>query len=164
MPACVQPYTNRQKPPAPPKPWDSKSIKAEYDSASTEGDSNNIEVSYTLENTTDFDYRVTDATNVTMTAKLARQNELSSFNEDSGKIDYPIFIPAKKRVRFDIHINYQYPVKQTLPHPDLEERRKYRAGLEKYMSEELGNLDGFDFLDESSRYEIIFPAGWKHSK
>jgi hypothetical protein len=46
----------------------------------------------------------------------------------------------------------------------LAERRKYRAGVEKYISEELGNLDGFDILDQTSRSEIIFPAGWKHSK
>lgn len=121
-------------------------------------------VSYALENTTDFDYRVMDATNVTMTAKLKSQNELSLFSEKAGTIDYPIFVPAKKRVLFDIHIKYPYPVKQILPHPNVDERRKYRAGVEKYMSDEFNNLAGFDFLDESSRYEIIFPAGWKHSK
>jgi hypothetical protein len=28
--------------------------------------------------------------------------------------------------------------------------------------DKLNNLDGFDLLDETNRYEIIFPAGWKH--
>ena len=156
-------YTNRPKPPVPPKPWDSTAIKAEYDDANTEGDNNNIVVDYTLENTTAFDYRVPDATNVTMTAKLLRQNELSIFSEESGRIDYPIFVPAKKRVRFRVHLNYPYPVKEKTD-ANLEERRKYRAGLDKYISEEMGNLDGFDFLDETNRYEIIFPGGWKHPK
>jgi hypothetical protein len=162
--AAVLWYTGRPKLPLPPRPWDSKSIKAEYNTSDTEGDNNDIVVYYTLENTTAFDYRVSDATNVTMTAKLLSQNELSYISEESGKIDYPIFVPAKKRVRFRVHINYPYPVKQKSSDPNLEERRKYRTGLEKYMSEDFGNLDGFDFLDESSRYEIVFPAGWKHSK
>jgi hypothetical protein len=157
-------YTSRPTAPVPPKPWDATAIKAEYDAADTEGNNNDIAVYYTLENTTAFDYRTSDATNVTLTAKLLRQNELSISEESPIIIDYPIFVPAKKRMRFRVHLNYPYPVKQKSSDPNLEERKSYRAGLEKYMSEELGNLDGFDLLDESSRYEIIFPAGWKHSK
>lgn len=156
-------YESRPRPPVPPKPWDSSSIKAEYDYASTEGDKNEIVIAYTLENMTDFDYRAVDGTNVTTTAKLQREKELSPFSADSGWIDYPIFVPAKKRVSFKIHMHYPYGPKEK-DNADLEERRKYRAGVEKYMSEELGNLDGFDILDQTSRTEIIFPAGWKHSK
>ncbi len=63
-------YDNRPKPPVPPKPWNLLAIKADYDYAYTEGDNNNIIVYYTLENTTDFDYRVEDGQNVLMSAKL----------------------------------------------------------------------------------------------
>lgn len=155
-------YESRPKPPKPPKPWDSVSIKAQYDDAGTEGDKNYVVFNYTLENTTDFDYRVEDAHNITTSAKLHEQNNLSPFGE-AGKIDYPIFVPAKKRVRFAIHINYRYPVKQK-ENPNLEERIKYREAVEKYVMDEFSNLDGFDLLDETNRYEIIFPSGWKHSK
>jgi len=43
-------------------------------------------------------------------------------------------------------------------------RKKFRQAVEKYISDEMSNLDGFDLLDETNRYEIIFPAGWTRSK
>jgi hypothetical protein len=157
-------YESRPKPPKPPKPWDTASIKADYDRADTEGDNNTIVVYYTLENTTDFDYRVDDSHDITMNGKLEKQHSLSPFSVSGfSKIDYPILVPAKKRVRFAVHIEYRYPEKEKR-HADLEERKKYREAVEKYVSDELSNLDGFDLLDETNRYEIIFPAGWKRSK
>ncbi len=155
-------FLRYQSKPKPPKPWDSKSIKAEYDHVTTEGDDNHVVIYYVLENTTDFDYRVTDAYNVRMSAKLEDQNSLRAFSENE-KIDYPVSVPARKRVSFLIHLMYPYPSKMNA-NADLDERKKYRQTLEKYMAEQWANLDGFDFLDESSRNEIIFPAGWKHSK
>ena len=155
-------YDNRPKPPVPPKPWNLSAIKADYDYAYTEGDNNNIIVYYTLENTTDFDYRVEDGQNVLMSAKLEKQNNLSPFG-GRGRVDYPIFVPAKKRVRFAVHLSYPYSVKEKI-NADTEERKKYRQAVEKYITDELSNLDGFDLLDETDRYEIIFPAGWKRSK
>jgi hypothetical protein len=155
-------YQSRPRPPKPPKPWDSASIKAQYDDVDTEGDKHTIVFNYTLENTTDFDYQIEDSHNVIMTAKLQRQNDLSPFGV-LEKIDYPIFAPAKKRVRFPIHLGYPYPVQGTA-NANGEERRKHREAVEKYVVDELSNLDGFDLLDEANRCEIIFPAGWKRSK
>jgi hypothetical protein len=159
-------YENRPKPPTPPKPpkpWDVASIKAEYDYVDTEGDKNSLVFYYILENTTDFDYELQNDNRVRMNATLEQQKSLSPFSAgDFEKIDYPIFVPAKKRVRFSIHIGYTYPVKQK-ENADLEERRAYRRGIEKYVADKMGNLDGFDLLEETNRYEIIFPAGWKQS-
>ena len=152
-------YSNRPSQPAPPKPWNSSAITAEYDYAGTEGDSNEVVVYYTLENVTDFDYRVEDGQNMMMSAKLEKEKELSPFNEVQ-KIDYPIFVPAKKRVRFAIHLNYPYTVKEK-DNADANERRAYRQAVEKYIADEPSNLDGFDLLDETNRYEIVFPGGWK---
>jgi hypothetical protein len=154
-------YEGRPKAPKPPKPWDTASIKAEYDYAYTEGDKNEIVSYYTLENTTVFDYRVEDDHYVTMSARLRKQNSLSPFSERE-KIDYPIFVPAKKRVRFPIHISYPYPIKEK-DNANGEERKKYREAVEKYVRDEMGNLDGFDFLDQTNRYEIVFPGGWRRS-
>jgi hypothetical protein len=75
-------------------------------------------------------------------------------------IDLPIFIPAKKRVRFPIHVRLSYPP-QSKPNPTLEERKQFIAGLEKYVTDEFQNLDGFDLLDDVNRYEIVFDSGWK---
>lgn len=51
-------YSNRPKV---PKPWDNRAVVAEYDYITTEGDKNNIEILYTLQNNTDFDYQVSSA-------------------------------------------------------------------------------------------------------
>lgn len=92
-----------------------------------------------------------------LSAKLKEESSLSRFNEVE-KIDYPIFVPAKKRVRFSIHLGYPYPLEAN-PKAYVDERKKYRQAVEKYISDDLSNLDGFDLLDETSRYEIIFPNG-----
>jgi hypothetical protein len=83
--------------PKPPKPWDTSSIKASYDYMQTEGEKHTVTVLYTLENTTDFDYRVDDAHDVMMNAKLEKKNSLSPFKDELSSIDFPIFVPAKKR-------------------------------------------------------------------
>jgi hypothetical protein len=68
---------------------------------------------YTLENTTDFDYRVEDGNQITMTGRLEPENSLTPFLKPEGVVDYPIFVPAKKRVRFRVHlIGYEYPPKR----------------------------------------------------
>ena len=160
-------YESRPKPPVPPKPWNASAIKAEYDLVSTDTDKdreNVIVFYYILENTTDFDYRVEDGRRITMTGKLEDERSLSAFLKSQGVIDYPIFVPAKKRVRFRVHlIGYTYPVKQK-DNPTTQERKQYRETLAKYVADEFPNLDGFDLLDEGNRYEIILPGGWKETK
>jgi len=47
---------------------------------------------------------------------------------------------------------------------DVEDRRKYYEAVERNLSDTYPRLDGFNLLDEANRYEIIFPAGWKHPK
>jgi hypothetical protein len=121
-------YQSRPKPPKPPKPWNNAAIRADYDDADTEGDNNDIVISYTLENTTDFDYRVEDSHGITMNGKLAKEHSLSLFSGLS-KIDFPIFVPAKKRVRFTIHLAYPYPQKMKA-NPALGEGKKYRESVE----------------------------------
>src|ERR1700737_1697573 len=156
-------YEGRPEPPKPPKAWNSAAIKAQYDNVDTEGAKNNLVFYYTLENTTDFDFHAEDGRNILLSGKLHRQNNLTPFSGKEG-IEYPIFVPAKKRMLFRIHlIGYSYPIKQKQNFDD-EERKRYRAAVEKYVNEGLSNLDGFDLVDETNRYEIIFPAGWKKAK
>jgi hypothetical protein len=66
--------------------------------ASTKGDKNTIVVFYTLENATDFDYHIHDFHEVAMSAMLRQQKSLSPFSDGLSSIDYPIFVPAKKRL------------------------------------------------------------------
>jgi hypothetical protein len=155
-------YQSRPKPPKPPKPWNAAAIKAEYDRVGVVGEKNEMVFYYTLENTTDFDYRVEEGHSILMSAKLRKHNNLVAFTGHEG-IDYPIVVPAKKRMQFPIHlVGYSYSVSPK-DNADDDERKKYREAFEKYVNEKLPNLDGFDLLDETNRYEIIFPAGWKHN-
>src|SRR5690242_6809659 len=67
-------YWNR---PRPPKPWNTKALTAEYIDVDVEGQKNTLVFNYTLQNNTDFDYRVGNATGITIGAKLKRENSLS---------------------------------------------------------------------------------------
>jgi hypothetical protein len=152
-----------QSRPKPPKQWSVSAIKAEYDHVTTEGKQNTIVFFYILENMTDFDYRLDKDQKSTMTARLGKQNGLTPFLSSKG-IDYPIFVPARKRMRFQVHLKGYTYSKREKDDATTEERKQYLADLEKYVADKLENLDGFDLLDEENRYEIVLPAGWKHSK
>ena len=125
-------YNSRPKP---PKPWNSAAITATYDFVDTEADKNTVVFIYTLENNTDFDYRAEEGQEITMSAKLNRQNSLSPFamNGDFSKIDYPIVVPAKKRIEFLVHLSYPCPIQKDPNANDDEEEtpsrrsRKIRA-------------------------------------
>jgi hypothetical protein len=47
------------------------------------------------------------------------------------------------------------------PNADMVERAKYRDAVEKLVNENMTNLNGFELLDSSKRYDIVFYAGWK---
>jgi hypothetical protein len=152
-------YASRPKPKLPPKPWNSSAIKAEFDYVDTEGEKNDIVVNYTLENTTEFDYRASQSDNIRMHARLSREKSLSPFSELS-RIDYPIVVPAKKRVRFRVYLGYPYPLKEPDDGPPGSGKES-RAAVSKYIVEKLNNLDGFVLLDDVNRFEIDFEPGWK---
>lgn len=148
-------YMSRTKP---PKPWNANAIKATFDYVDTTGDNNDIVFYYILENTTNQDYSVPSKDSMHLTGRLLREKELSEF-DSYEKIHYPIFIPAKKRLRFAIEIPYPYP-ERISPSASTDEQREYRKGIGKYLKKEAGNLDGFELFDSGHRYEIDFPAGW----
>ena len=37
------------------------------------------------------------------------------------------------------------------------------GSIEKYITDEMSNLNGFELLDSTNRYDVIFPCGWKKS-
>jgi hypothetical protein len=109
---------------------------------------------YTLENGTDFDYRLPNAAGIAITARLKRERSLSRFL-NAVTVDYPVFIPAHQRVLLAVHLpDYVYP--ERLPPPGAERRAKLAA----YVAKEMPNLDGFVLFDEANRYQINFPKGW----
>jgi hypothetical protein len=58
---------------------------------------------------------------------------------------------------------YSYPTAED-HNAALEQRKEFREAVKKYVKSEMPNLDGFSLFDESSRYEIDFPPGWKSEK
>ena len=150
-------YSSKQKP---PKPWDTKAITAIYDSVYTEGENNYFVFYYTLQNNTDFDYNLSDLTNITLMGKLKKQKSLTGKKTDEFlKPDYPILIPAKQRIRFALHLGYPYD-KTLKKDASEEEEAKYKKDIEAYANKKLSNLDGFVLFDELKRYQIEFSKGW----
>jgi hypothetical protein len=148
--------------PEPPKPWDRKAITAEYDHVRPEGDQNNLRFRYVLQNNTDFDYRIDSDSGIEITAKLQVEKGFGDFSSKSITTQYPIFVPAKSRVRISLDIPHSYPIKERSDFTP-EESRRYRAAVESYVTERLNNLDGFVLFDINRRYEIEFPSGWENA-
>jgi hypothetical protein len=143
-----------------PRAWDNKSITANYDGVDTEGDKNTLVFYYTLQNNTDFDYSIDDVAKITLLVKLERQKSLSGGKNDSFlKGDFPLFLPAKQRLRFGIHLGYPYE-KKGKDNPSREEQVQYRKEVASYVKNELSNVDGFVLFDEAKRYQVDFPPGW----
>ena len=97
-------YIWYQSIPKPPKPWDNNAIVASYDYVDTTGENNIVVFYYILENKTDYDYSITDKTNIFIYANLEREISLSG-GKSGGKpdellnISYPIHIPTAVRLR-----------------------------------------------------------------
>jgi hypothetical protein len=152
-------YESRPKSPEPSRPWNTKAITAEFDVLDTEGDKNNIIFNYTLQNNTEFDYQMPEGS-VRLMAQLQRENSLSSADEGFTNLDKNVFIPAKQRFRYTVHMGYPYD-KETLPsNASREQKTAWRQRLASYLNQEMGNLNGFVLFDESNRYQINLPKGW----
>jgi hypothetical protein len=140
----------------------SQPLKATYDCLDTEGDEKTFLFYYILANETAFDYKADNRADVIVAAHLQEENALT-VERDEGhiRIDYPLIVPAKQRVKFAIHLAYRYRGKETLnADASLEERKNYYKALADYVSKELDNLDGFLLFDKANRCQINFPKGW----
>jgi hypothetical protein len=149
-------YSERPKP---PKPWNKQAITAEYDYVFPEGEQNNLVFRYVLQNNTDSDYRVKSNTGIDITGKLKQQNGFSNFDRFES-VEYPVFVPAKSRVRVSINMPYSYPTKEKANATGTE-TKEFRAAVEKFVTKEMPNLGGFVLFDTLNRYEIDFPNGWE---
>ncbi len=151
-----------QSRPEPQKPWNTIAVKASFDFLSTEGDKNTLCFYYTLENRTDIDYRLSSTDAESFAAKLERAGSLSVLNEDELKIDLPIFIPAKHKVRATVHLSYSCDEHQEnyLDEQKEPDRARFQAAVGAWVKKKMPNLDGFVLFDKKNRYEIEFPKGW----
>jgi hypothetical protein len=152
-----------------PKPWNGKAIIATFDYPDTESgpqdkggfSPDQLVFYYTLENTTDFDYRMPSRDQLQLSGKLKEERSLTTNDQLLTLDDHPIFLPAKQRMRIGIHL--QYGVKKDFgPKDSKEDRQKRRKAIADYMGTEVNNLDGFVVFDTENRYRIDFPNGWNN--
>ena len=149
--------------PKPPKPWNKQAITAEYINVLPEGDKNDVSFHYVVQNNTDSDYRLDSDFGIETTGRLRQENGFAPFSSHFVTAQYPLFVPAKSRVRMALSIPYPYP-ERAKDKPTPDERKQYAATVAKYVTDEMGNLDGFALFDTINRYEIDFPSGWQQKK
>jgi len=143
-----------------PAPWDARAITSIYDSVDVEGDNGTLVFYYTLQNNTDIDYSINEASDVVLLSKLKKQNSLSGTNaKDLLRIDVPVLLPAKQRLLFEIHLGYPYE-KKLNKNAAAEEKEKFRKEIGLYLQQEAPNLNGFVLFDKVNRYQINFEKGW----
>jgi len=147
-----------------PRQWNTTAITAAFDYIDTEGE-NKLVFYYVLENHRDRDFRITSPSEVVFTARLDRQKSLSPQHPaDTVTGEMPVFLPARQRVRFGIHLGalgYAYTGKTPLlPGATRIDREANARVLAAFVREELSNLAGFVLFHEPSRYQVEFPRGW----
>jgi hypothetical protein len=142
-----------------PKPWDTESVTATFDSVDTEGTQNTLLFFYTVENRTDRDYKVEGANGATIAVRLKEQGSLAL--DATGKlvtVEFPLFIPAHEKILYRIHVGGPYKSEKSLPTGD--EKKARHAAVAAFVADELKNLDGFVLLDQTLHYKVVFPKGW----
>jgi len=152
-----------------PKPWNTRAIIATFDdveieSSESEGPhgADTIVVYYTLENTTEIDYRM-PLEQLHVNGLLKQEKSLTGTRDITMLDKGQVFIAPKQRTRFAVRLNY--PVKESFgPEPKTSEEWQRRSKLvADYIKREFPNLGGFVVFDNINRYQINLPNGWDNT-
>jgi hypothetical protein len=150
-------YSSRPKP---QKPWDPNAITASFEYADTRGQDHHLRFLYILENHTDRDYTV--ATSELVVSAVVQEKDALSGTGQVKFQDENIFLPTKQHVLAVLELpSYHYPGPDALSYDTPEEREKYREAVKQYVNDDLPRLNGFAAFDETNRYRINFPNGWR---
>jgi hypothetical protein len=106
-------------------------------------------LAYDLENGTDLDYRLDDSSIVM--SKLKSDGSLSQ--EEPARLSYPVFAPARRRVRIAIELLQPF-VWPAQADPRLQDK------LRDFVKQCLGNSDGFVLFSQPGRLEVELPSAW----
>ena len=133
--------------------WKLNTIKATYvGSQLKEADKTHaiLFFSYDLENTTDQDYRLTDA-GVSVMRQLKSNGSLSQ--EGTLRLSSAAFLPARRRVRIAIEDrrSFDWPGEKD---PMLEDK------LKDFVKQRLENTDKFVLFDEADHCQVDLPRAW----
>lgn len=154
-------YSSRPKP---PKPWNTKAIVATYYRA-IEIEDRKLRFEYVLENTTDADFRIEEYEKPSLAARLEDPDSLTGFGSENFKIRLPVYVPTKQKSIVYIEMpDYGFKGGPLSSSATPEEKKTQRLAVATHITENMSNLNGFVLFDESARYEIDFPKGWKDEK
>lgn len=143
-------YSHR---PRPEKPWNQTAIKAAPTGTtfSIQSDRAVGDFRYSLQNTTDKDYRIPVDAKI-----MVRLPEDMSYKDAANmNWDHDLYIPAGQKVNIGISLPIMYSdFNFTKAMADDEKQ------LGPFMDRRLSEIDGFALFDPTNRYKVDFPNGW----
>jgi|SRR5882724_547992 len=155
-------YTTR---PVKPKLWNRDAIAAEYYRIlTTDQPDSKLQFEYVLENKTDKDYELQKYSAPKIAAKLEDTNSLTGFaDENEIVLKLPVFVPAHQKTRITISMpSYGFsPSTHLTGSSTPEESHRHHAEVAAHVTKQMSNLNGFVLFDESNRYQVELPNGWK---
>jgi hypothetical protein len=157
-----------------PKAWNSNAVTAKF--ASLELSNKPVDnvfffFNYDLQNNTDVDYRFSgraadepkgwtpvevvptaSAVSVSVLKKLKSSGSLAQDNDINWD---SVFLPARKKARFQIRVSYPYD--DSFRSTERNDLRKFNA----FVKARLEKVDGFVLFDDANRNQIELPNGWQ---
>ncbi len=147
-------YLWYQTRPKPPKPWNTTAISS-FDGApgfNARDDGKEIRFGYTLQNSTDGDYKIEPETQIRITARHPDGSFTEPLPDEVATLRRPVFIPPKQKAGIRLSLVFgNIPRKRS-----NETDEQYHERLRAFCKEELGDV-GFALFDERNRYQINLP-------
>jgi hypothetical protein len=145
-----------------PTEWNSNAIRGTFAGVQVkEIDPTNAQLifSYDLENATDSEYRLSTGPEMALMEQLKSDGSLRS--QDSIRIDNPVFLPAKSHGRVNLQVArpFNWPSQIATGQVGPFTQEKFRS----FVGKEVTNVQEFILFDETSRYKIELPGGWRDS-
>jgi hypothetical protein len=143
-------YSHR---PRPEKPWNEFAIKASSTETvfSLESDRAVGDFRYTLQNTTDRDYKLPADAKVML--RLAQ--DMSYRDVPDMTWDQNLYIPAGQKVNVSIKLPIMYSDYNFSKAKADDEKQ-----LAPFLDRRLAEIDGFVLFDRTNRYKVDLPNGW----
>jgi hypothetical protein len=138
-----------------PQSWNVSALSATYVSTElrqVDRGNASLFLYYELENKTDFDYRLSDASGSLVMSRLKSDGSLSS--QEDVRLSYPTFLPArqKARVALELRHSFGWPADND---SGLQDK------LRDFVNQRLSAVDEFFLFDQADRVQIEFPRGWQ---
>jgi|SRR6267142_233019 len=142
--------------PRPEKPWNQSAIKASSTQTlfSIQSDRAVGDFRYSLQNTTDRDYKLPADTTIML--RLAQ--DMSYRQVPDMTWDHNLYIPAGQKVNVSISLPIIYSDYNFSKAKADDEKQ-----LAPFMNSRLAEIDGFVLFDPTNRYKVDFPNGWPES-